>query len=62
MNSPVFMMIINSSYVLISTTPFRKARNGWLGRLPASLISILYLARQLGQIDEAYPFREQMIK
>lgn len=42
MNSPVFMMIINSSYVLISTTPFRKARNGWLGRLPASLISILY--------------------
>ena len=33
---------MNSSYVLISTTPFRKTRNGCTAALPAALVSILY--------------------
>ena len=41
-SSATVKITMNSSYVLISTTPFRKTRNGCTAALPAALVSILY--------------------
>mgnify|MGYP006876760168 CR=1 FL=1 len=37
-------MIMNSSYVLTSTTPFRKTRNGMAARPPGCLIKYIILS------------------